>query len=177
MGETTSTSIIKVSVVFLISPQGPTWWRDQAGWWCQLSASTLKPASSSPFWAPAITTKRRRSRKVRHETKPRPPSHTSQKHKRKKHTTQCWSVKDHTKTVSVLKCCEEGSARRQLSPCQLLNTSTLMFEQCRLEVFARFCFFLSAGVDMKFLLSHLWTLSAGRVQQVWADSSRAVWRV
>lgn len=40
-----------------------------------------------------------------------------------------------------------------------------------------FCPFLSAGVDLTFLLSYQPTLSAGRVHPVWADNSRAFWRV
>lgn len=123
-------------VAFWPFTQEPTWWRDQAGWWCQPSASTLKPASSSLCSAPARTTKRRRSRKVRHETKP--VTHVSKTKQIKTNHSSCWSVKGRTRTVIVRSVGREVWLERRLSSCQLLNISTLLFEQCRLEIFARF---------------------------------------
>lgn len=52
----------------------------------------------------------------------------------KKHNS-CWNVEGHMRTQSVW---SVGRKESQQSSCQLLNISTLLFEQCRLEIFARF---------------------------------------
>lgn len=107
--------------------QEPMWWRDQAGWWFLPSASTLKLASSLLCWAPARTTKRRRSRKVRHETNL---------------VLQVWKNSTHMelsyKESNCVKCWEKVWLECWLSPCQLVHISTLLSEQCRLEIIARF---------------------------------------
>lgn len=115
--------------------QGPTSWRDRAGWWCLPSASILRPASSSLCWAPARTTKRRRSRKVRPSRNP-----VSKRH--------CWLSHEDSRCV---KCWDESRLER-LSAC--LNISTLLFEQCGLEILALFigrCWFDSSPVVTRWL--------------------------
>lgn len=63
-------------------------------------------------------------------------SKTQDKASQKTHHVE--SVEGHMRALSV-KCWEELSSReRWFSPCQLLNISILLFEQCRLEIFARF---------------------------------------
>lgn len=59
-------------------------------------------------------------------------------HTHLKEHSSCWSVEGHTRALSVWSVGRKVRLERQLSRCQLLNISILLFEQCRLEIFAPF---------------------------------------
>lgn len=92
-------------------------------------------------------------------------------HTRLKSHSSCWSVEGHTTCVK----CWKGSSARKTTIA--LSASEYFYSTVWTVQIGNICTFLSAGVDLKFLLSYKPTLSADRVHPVWADNSRAVWRV